>query len=436
MTADSSSRLRRRPSVTAVAATAAAALIALSSCGDDAPSSQTPSIEVFGPYRGIEADRFAASLRGFEDATGIDVNYSGTANFVDDLGRRAESGLDAPDIAIIPQPGLVSRLAERNQLVPLSQDTLATIESEYGERAAALTAGVEEYTAPYRVSPKSLVWFRPEVFDRFGWDVPTDMDDMETLIDEIEAEDAGINPWCFSMAAGTATGWAATDWLEDVVLRQAGLDAYDRWVAGELAWDDPSIREALDTVDQWVVRSGRSVGGLRTILETPVERASEPLFTDPPGCAMYKQASFAQNWFPDSARLSDDLDVFVLPDANGGDDAPMLVGADSLVQFSDDPDVHRLMQYLVSADGGREWAKRGGYLSGRASVDIDTYYTPADRRLAELLLDGRPLRFDASDVMPPEVGSGLLWQTMTTWVAGSTPTDALVATIDEALAAG
>jgi alpha-glucoside transport system substrate-binding protein len=149
---------------------------------------------------------------------------------------------------------------------------------------------------------------------------------------------------------------------------------------------------------------------------------------------MYKQASFAQNWFPDSARLGDDLDVFVLPDADGGDDAPLLVGADTLVQFSDDPDVHRLMQYLVSADGGREWARRGGYLSGRTSVDLGTYYTPADERLAALLIDGRPLRFDGSDVMPPEVGSGLLWQELTTWVAGSTSTDALVATIDEALA--
>jgi alpha-glucoside transport system substrate-binding protein len=93
------------------------------------------------------------------------------------------------------------------------------------------------------------------------------------------------------------------------------------------------------------------------------------------------------------------------------------------------------MEYLVSADGGREWARRGGYLSGRTSVDPGSYYTAADQGLAELLLDGRPLRLDASDAMPPEVGAGLLWREMTSWVSGVTSTDQLVATIDDALAA-
>lgn len=424
-------RRRRR----AVVAAVVVGLTALIGCGDDdVVVSDSTALDVFGPYRGVEADRFAASLEGFEIATGIEVNYTGSADFVEDLTRRMESGLDAPDIAVVPQPGLVARLAERDQLVPLDDATLAMIDSEYGERAASLIAGVEGVAAPYRVSPKSLVWFRPEVFQRFGWEVPDDLAALEALVDEIEADDAGIAPWCFSMASGSATGWAATDWLEDMVLRQAGVEVYDRWTAGELAWDDPVIREALDTVDQMVVRSGRSTGGLRTIVELPVERASEPLFDEPPGCAMYKQASFAQSWFPESSGLGLDLDVFVLPDAAGSEDAPMLVGADTLVQFSDDPDVHRLMEYLVSADGGREWARRGGYLSGRTSVDPGSYHTDADQGLAELLLDGRPLRLDASDAMPPEVGAGLLWREMTSWVSGVTSTDQLVVSIDDALA--
>ena len=148
---------------------------------------------------------------------------------------------------------------------------------------------------------------------------------------------------------------------------------------------------------------------------------------------MYKQASFAEEWFPDGIEVGDEVDFFVLPGIGDGAVTPMVVGADALVQFSDDAEVHRLMEYLVTPDGGHEWARRGGYLSGRTSVDVETYYTDTDQLFVDLLLDGRELRFDASDVMQPEIGSGLLWREITRWTAGTTSTDQFIATIDEAI---
>lgn len=287
----------------------------LAACGSPGTTtSLTYAIDVFGPYRGSEADRFAASLRGFERATGIEVNYTGSADFVSDLRQRA------------------------------------------------------------------------------------------------------------------------TDWLEDVVLRVGGPAVYDQWTTGEMQWDDPVIRESLATVDELVVATGRSAGGLRSILQVDVADASEPMFDDPLGCAMYKQAAFAESWFPDGVEIGVDVDFFVLPGQGSATLAPMLVGADSLVQFSSDDRVDQLTAYLVSPDGGREWAKRGGYLSARTSVDLDSFHTDTDRRFAELLLDGRELRFDASDLMAPDIGAGLLWTQITAWVAGTSSLDEFVTTIDEAIA--
>ncbi len=397
------------------------------------------AIDVFGPYRGVEADNFAASLLGFEEATGIDVTYTGSADFVSDLRQRIESGLDAPDIAVVPQPGLISEIVERDVAVPLADTTVAAIAEHYGERAGDLTLGNEGFAAPYRVSAKSLVWYRPDVFEEYGWTVPTTFDELVGLVEEIQGTETGsgtrIAPWCFSMASGTATGWAATDWVEDLVIRQAGTESYDRWTAGDLAWDDPAIRTALTSFDELVVASGRSAGGLRSILQVDVTRASEPLFRTPAECAMYKQASFAESWFPDGVDVGDEVDFFVLPGVDDGVVPPMLVGADGLVQFSDDDEVHRLMEYLVTPDGGREWARRGGYLSGRTSVDVESYYTDTDQLFANLLLDGRELRFDASDVMQPEIGSGLLWREITSWTAGTMSLDEFVTTIDDAVEA-
>ena len=410
--------------------------VAAACSGPQRSTADGDAIDVFGPYRGVEADHFAASLREFEQATGIEVDYTGSANFVTDLGRRLQSGLDAPDIAVVPQPGVVAELIERDLAIALAPGTLAAIDENYGERAADLTQAGVGFMAPYRISPKSLVWYRPDVFSEYGWDVPTTFDELEQLVEQIddtEAAGSRIAPWCFTMAAGTATGWAATDWVEDIVLQLAGMEVYDQWTAGQLDWDDPAIRDAMTKFDELVVTTGRTAGGLRSILLVDVAEASAPMFGDPSGCAMYKQASFAESWFPDGIEIGDDVDFFVLPsDADGP--APLLVGAEGLVQFSDDDPVDQLMAYLVSPDGGRAWAEQGGYLSGRSSVDVDTYYTDADRRFAELLSDGRELRFDASDLMPPEVGTDLLWSEITAWVAGTSSLDQFVSTIDDAIA--
>ena len=312
---------------------------------------------MFGPYRDGEADAFAASLLEFELDTGIRVRYTGSANFVSDLQQRVQSGVSAPDVAIVPQPGVIDHLVDDGRLVAFDETTAELVRQDYPSDLIESPTGESMYRAPYRSSIKSLVWYRPSVFEANGWTVPTTLDELTTLVDEIGAGDDVIAPWCFAMQSGSATGWAATDWVEDLVVRQAGPGVYDEWAAGERGFDDPAIRTALTTFDELVISAGRTAGGLRNILQTEVSRAVEPLFADDPGCAMYKQASFAESWFPDGTTVGDDVDFFVLPGTDATEPAPLVAGGDSLVQFSDDPGVHRLMAYLVSPDGSREWAE-------------------------------------------------------------------------------
>jgi len=263
------------------------------------------------------------------------------------------------------------------------------------------------------------------------------LDELSVLVERIQ-QDAGDGrataPWCFAIQSGSATGWAATDWVEDLVLRLAGPEVYDEWADGERGFDDPEIRSALDAFDELVLSRGRTAGGLRSILQTEVTRASAPLFGDEPGCAMYKQASFAESWFPDGTVVGTDVDFFVLPGTDANTLAPLVAGGDSLVQFSDDANVNRLMTYLISPEGSRVWAGRGGFYSGLTTVDLDTYYTDTDRRFAELFRDKRDVRFDASDLMPSDIGSGLLWREITAWISGTTTLDEFVATMDAAYA--
>ena len=159
-----------------VAVTAVLALWAPAACGsaDTDPTSST-TVELFGPFRGEEAELLARSLEPFTEATGIAVRYTGTGAFVTDLEAQVRAAAP-PDIAFIPQPGLVRDLAAAGELVPLGEPTLAAIDTHYDEAAASLgEVDGTPIAVPFRASVKSLVWYRPNEFDRLGLEVPGDL---------------------------------------------------------------------------------------------------------------------------------------------------------------------------------------------------------------------------------------------------------------------
>jgi alpha-glucoside transport system substrate-binding protein len=400
-------------------------------CTPSSDADQAHTIDVFGPYLGAEAKAFIDSMSKFEFDTGIKVNYTGSRDFVSDLGQRVQSGADMPDIAMVPQPAVITELIESGEIVQLSDATVESIHENYD--LTDLGLGHEKFVLPYRGTIKSVVWYRPDVFAEHQLSLPETFDELVELVEEIDAIE-NLAPWCFSVFSGAATGWPATDWVEDIVLRRAGPEAYDEWVRGERPFDDDEIREAFLEFEELVLLD-RAAGGLRSILNTEVAEAGEPLFSDPAGCALYKQASFAESWFPDGTEVGPDSDVdyFILPAIDPGQDDPLVTGGDGAVQFDDREEVNMLMTYLATTDGAATWAERGGFVSARTSVDHDTYYHGASRRFSELLVDAPVSRFDASDVMPAIVGSGLLWSQITEWIAGTITLDELVTSVDEAL---
>jgi alpha-glucoside transport system substrate-binding protein len=401
-------------------------------CTDVDDTSNDSTVTVFGPYVGNDADRFAGVIADFESATGIDVAYTGSIDFVSDLRQRL-IGNQRPDVALVPQPGVVDDLIDESVIVPLAPGPFQAVRDAFDEDDLADLPWNPRFVVPYRSNTKSLVWYRPAVFTDNGWAVPQTLGELDRLATEIE-EAGDIVPWCFSIFAGSATGWPATDWIEDLVLRREGTDVYERFAAGELSWQSEAVREAFGEFRDLVLDDARVVGGTRGILQTEVPNASAPLFDDPPGCAMYKQASFAEDWFPAGTEIGPggDVDFFVLPGVSAADTL-LVAGGDGAVGFDDRPDVNAFLAFLASADGGRAWATDGGFVSERVDVDIDDYYVDTDGLVAELLRSDAVTRFDASDTLPAEIGSGLLWELITLWVEGSVTLDGLLATMDEQL---
>ena len=408
---------------------AVAALIA--SCSGSSSDGDTDAVTVFGPWVEADADAMADVLDGFD---GAEVRYTGSGDFVTDLGLRVSSGMNRPDVALVPQPALIDELIASGDLVPFSDEVATAVTNGFAPGSWSRAEDGSVYVLPYRSNVKSLVWYRPEVFAANGWVVPASMDDVEALADEIQSS-TDVAPWCFSISAGGETGWPATDWIEDLVLRQSGPEVYDQWVDREIDFSDPRIERAFETFDQLVLAQGRVLGGRSDVLGVEVARAGDGLFTTEPGCAMFKQASFATSWFPDGTSIGPggDVDFFILPDAEPDAPPPLLVAGTGAVQLSARPEVDEVMAYLASPDGAEAWARRGGYVSARTDVNPDRYYRGVDARFSALLQNAPVTRFDASDQFDSTLREAVL-DGITTWIVGRVTLDELLASLDEVAA--
>lgn len=362
----------------------------------------------------------------FEECTGADIVYEGSREFEAQLLVRIQAG-NAPDIAYIPQPGLLKTIVELadSPIVPAPDETEANVDEyfstswkDYG------TVDGEFYAAPLGANMKSFVWYSPQMFADAGYEVPETWDDMIALSDQIVA-DGVAKPWCAGIESGDATGWPATDWIEDIVLRSAGADVYDQWYTHEIPFNDPAIVEAFDYADQ-ILRNpdyvNAGIGDVASIATTPWTDGGFPILDGQ--CYMHRAANFYQNQWPEGTTVAEDGDVFAfyLPPMSE-DNRPVLGGGEFVAAFADRPEVAAFQTFLSSPEWANEKAlvtENGGWVSANSGMDVNNLQTDFDKLAGSVLADTETvIRFDASDLMPGEVGAGTFWTGMVDWITGT-----------------
>ncbi|ADN02444.1 ABC transporter substrate-binding protein [Spirochaeta thermophila] len=375
-------------------------------------------VRVFGAFRGEEAARFEEAIRPFEDRTGIDVVYEGSPEFETQIFVQVEAGTP-PDIAALPQPGLMKRFAGKGQIIPLPAEVVAKIDQNYKPVWKELGSYEGKvYGVFHRVNIKSLVWYPKKFFESKGWKIPATWDELMALTEQIAAE--GYAPWSIGMESGTATGWVATDWMEDIMLRTGGPEVYDKWVNHEIPFNHPAVRRAGEIMMQIWGNERYVLGGPQNILTTRFQDAVLPLFENPPRAVLHRQGNFVTGFMPEEiqANLDEEVGVFALPSIDPRWGTPVLGGGDQFVMFRDTPEVRAFLEFLTTWDSAKIWAQAGGALFPYKNQDLDDYSSQLERKMAEILVNADVFRFDASDLMPAEVGAGTFWTGMADLVSG------------------
>jgi alpha-glucoside transport system substrate-binding protein len=392
------------------------------------------TVEVLGVMVEEDGLKMEESLKPFIEATGIDVQYVGTKEFETQLNVRVDAG-DAPDIADMPQPGLLANLARDGHVIDVStflseEQLLETYIPSYLDMVTMdspdgpIMAGVW-----HRVAPKSFVWYPKAKFEEAGYEVPETWDELVALTDTIASD--GDPAWCIGIESGAATGWVATDWMENIMLRTTSLENYDQWVTGDLPFNSPEVKNAAETMSEIWLNEDYVYGGVPSIVSIFIGDSPVPMFEDPPGCWMHAQAPWITGFFGEGLEPGVDYDFFFMPPIDESLGKPVLLGGDSMAMFNDRPEVRALMEYFSKGEGVAEWVKLGGAISPHLDSSLDWYSTEIDRKVAETLLSADSVRFDASDLMPGEVGAGSFWKAMTDYVSGSVDLDTALQEIDD-----
>jgi alpha-glucoside transport system substrate-binding protein len=359
----------------------------------------------------------------FDDLINSETDYKveieSVGDFEEQFQIRAEGG--TLDVAAAPQPGAIPDLVDNGSIVALEDMgfDIAELNDTLGESFMALGEYKgKHYGLPTNINLKSMVWYPKDDFDAAGYTVPETWDDLMALSDQIVAD--GGTPWCVGFESEGATGWPATDWMEDIMLRTAGPDVYDQWYKHEIPFNDPAVLTAAQTFGDVMFKQGYVLGGAQATPDIAFGDAPLPMFDDPPGCWLHRQASFINASFPEDAEAGVDYDWFPLPPI---DQEGTLYAGELTVAGSNRPEVVDFLNRFITEDvqcemGGVQASSR---ISPNVNVGPDCYandiLADASVILTDALASGTG-RFDASDLMPAEVGSGSFWTGMIDYMRG------------------
>jgi alpha-glucoside transport system substrate-binding protein len=386
-------------------------------------------ITIFGPWLGPDQVLVESVLAYFAAATGADVRYTGSDSFEQQIAVDLEAG-SAPNIAIFPQPGLASDMAKRGFLSDLGAENASWLKDNYAAGQSWVDLGTYAgkdgnkafYGFPFKTDLKSLVWYSPENFEDAGYEVPQTMEELKALTEKIVAD--GGTPWCIGLGSGAATGWPATDWVEDMMLRTASPEDYDKWVSNEMKFDDPVVVNAINEFGWFAKNDKFVVGGAGAVASTDFRDSPKGLFASPPQCYMHRQASFIPSFFPEGTSVGEDADFFYFPayaEKNLG--SPVLGAGTTFTITKDSKAARAFIEFLKSPIAHEVWMAQKGFLTPHKGVNPEVFTDPTVRKMNDILLQATTFRFDGSDLMPGAVGAGSFWTGMVDFVGGKSAED-------------
>jgi alpha-glucoside transport system substrate-binding protein len=392
-----------------VAALSALAL-AVGACGGDdgggGTEAGTGEITIFSLWGGSEQEAFQKVLTQFTKQTGIKTKYEAARDFLPVIRTRLAAG-NPPMVAIIPRPGFVDELARDDALISLEDLGLDPdkISENYSDTWTDLaTFDDTVYGVVAKANSKSVIWYKPNSFQQNGFQIPKTWDDLINITKEYKAK--GDTPWAVG-AQGRDNSWTLTDWFENIYARQAGQDNYTKLFNGDLAFNDQTVKDALNEMVK-VVNDQYVEGGINTALSIGFVDGIGLVFGKNPKAEMYMEGGFvggiALGQVNPSLKVGQDIDSFEWPEIDPANGNPLVGGGDVAAAFVNNEDVAKLIEFLSTPEAGKTWVSTGAIVSPNKGVTDAAYPNELVKKEADQVKNAKSFLFDGSDLLPGTLG--------------------------------
>ncbi len=377
--------------------------------GSSNPGAGSTDVTVWSAWGGAELKAFQDVLKPFHQQTGINVHLT-TVRDANQLAINVDAGTSLPDIGNGPSVDKVKDWVSKGVMKPVetalgdqfsayianTYPALTTPPSGQSDDLYIGVVGGKHYEEMVKTQVKGLIWYNKKVFTGAA---PKTLDDLLAIN---PSQYGAKSLFCAGFESGDASGWPASDQIDNIIMRQTDAATYTNWINGKVKFSDPAIKKGYQTFLK-TVANNVVYGGASTALSTNFGKAGDPLFTTPAGCLFLEQATFISAFFiQDKPGLvaGTDFDFFAHPSVDPSFDGNVNGFYDNFVMYNDTPAARKLMQYMASSPAQQIWADDGGTLAAIKSI---TYKDPVFASAAKVASSAKNLLVTAGDFMPADM---------------------------------
>ena len=249
-------------------------------------------------------DRLKAMADAYQEESGVTVELNAVDHntFQESLNTYLQG---SPDDAFTWFAGFRMAQLAGNGLITDVSDVWPIDGMSDAFKEAATAPDGNQYFVPVSYYPWA-VFYRKSVFEKNGFAVPENLDDLMALMQDMEGK--GITPFAF----GDKDGWPAMGTFDILNMRLNGFDFHMALMAGDEAWDSAEVKNVFSTWRDLLPYHQQDPLG-RTWQEAATAMGKGE-------AGMYLLGTFVTDAIAD---VQDDLDFFTFPtlDESIGNDA-------------------------------------------------------------------------------------------------------------------
>jgi alpha-glucoside transport system substrate-binding protein len=399
------------------------------------------SLSVWAEWTSTEQTNFLDSIAPFKSSSGVTVNYTSKGSNTDTAVEAAVTGGAPPDIAFLPDPAAMDVLAKENALKPISSvvgseiNNFSTAWQQLGSYNGTL------YGIWYKAANKNTIWYNPAELAQAGISsLPTTWEQLVT--DAGTLQHAGIP----AFALCTDIGWPVADLWQNIYLKTAGADDYNKLAHHQIPWTDPTVTTAFNTLDE-ILKPAYLDGGTKGFTFPNCVTQVFPS-SGAPKAAMVMEADFVTASIPTNYKPVSDVPTscntssspcygffpFPAPSADSSNNTAIQGAGDVALMLKDTPQAEAFMKYLAGPDGAKIWAGEGGFTSPNTQVSTSNYSNDVLKADAQNLQSATAAVFSLDDEQKWEKD---MWTDMLHFLADPSSLSSIEATMEsQATAAG